>query len=387
MRSPQSGPEASEAGPDPGAGWLAAASDPTAFRAEQDRFRYLWTFLGFASDAAGDGDWFRASLGGRSVFVQRSGGVLRGFENRCAHRGYPIRTQDKGTGPIVCGLHHWRYDEEGRAVGIPMSRQVFGASPGELDLGLPQLDVGLCGQFVFGRFPSDGVVEPLEACLGPGFKILEAMSAGSHGSTDRTHLLASNWRFFSHLTMDDYHLAAVHPTTSGRNNYYLKPDDLDYHRFGLHSLYLWGDHALTLDGLARDCANGDWRSESYFILSVFPNLIISHAASVDRYIFVSHLTPLAPDRTRLTSRIYPLDRPLSVRGKWIRRFAPLAWAAGWVVRRISRRVLMEDIVAAGRLQETAAQMDVFPMLGAYEERLGWFEENYRRVMEGAEAPR
>ena len=377
-------PESRRDEADAKAGWLAAASDPAAFRAEQDRLRCLWTFLGFASDAPRDGDWFRTSLGGRSIFIQRSGEDLRGFENRCAHRGYPIRTADRGTGPIVCGLHHWRYDDQGRATGIPISRQVFGASPSELDLGLPQLDLATCGEFVFGRFPSAEAREPLEAFLGPGFPILQAMSAGSRKSYDEPHLLKSNWRFFTHLTLDDYHMAAVHPTTSGKHNHYLKPDEVNYYRFGLHSCYVYGDRDYTLDRLTADCAAGDWRRESYVILSIFPNLVISHAAPVDRYISISQLTPLAHDRTRLDSRIYVLGQAASARWKLFRRLGAIPWFVFWMVRRVVRRILMEDIVAAERSQETAAQMDDFPVLGAYEQRLDWFEENYRAVIGGAQ---
>ena len=379
--------EPQDAGSAPPTGWIAAATDLAAYRAEQAALQHVWTFLGFTSDAPGEGDWFRAVLGGRSVFVQRSGNVLRGFENRCAHRGYPIRTRDRGTGPIVCGLHHWRYDDQGRATGIPLSRQLFGASPGDLDLGLPQLDVASCGEFVFGRFPSAEAREPLEAFLGPGFPILQAMSAGSRKSCDEPYLLKSNWRFFTHLTLDDYHMAAVHPTTSGKNNHYLKPEEVNYYRFGLHSCYVYDDPDYTLDRLAADCAAGAWRSESYVILSIFPNLVISHAAPADRYIFISQLTPLAHDRTRLTSRTYPLERPTSARGRLFRRWGPLAWGVFWMVRRVARTVLKEDVAAAERSQETAAQMDAFPLLGAYERRLGWFEESYRAVVGDGDAVR
>ena len=32
-------------------------------------------------------------------------------------------------------------------------------------------------------------------------------------------------------------------------------------------------------------------------------------------------------------------------------------------------------------------MDDFPVLGAYERRLGWFEESYRAVLDGGRAAR
>src|SRR6476646_3966137 len=99
-----------------GPGWARALADPAAFTREQGQLGQIWTLLGLTTDVPNDGDWIRGTLGGRSVFVQRFGDTLRGFENRCAHRFYPLRIKDKGSGPIRCGFHHWQYDKEGRAV-------------------------------------------------------------------------------------------------------------------------------------------------------------------------------------------------------------------------------------------------------------------------------
>ena len=79
--------------------WARTLTDPLAFAHEQRCLSYAWTFLGFTTDLAKDGDWFRATLATRSVFVQRFGSELKGFENVCAHRFYPLRTKDRGNGP------------------------------------------------------------------------------------------------------------------------------------------------------------------------------------------------------------------------------------------------------------------------------------------------
>ena len=84
--------------------WTRPIVDPTAFAEEQRRLASVWTFLGMTSDAGKDGDWFRASIATRSVFVQRFGTELRGFENVCAHRFMPLRNADRGNGPVVCQL-------------------------------------------------------------------------------------------------------------------------------------------------------------------------------------------------------------------------------------------------------------------------------------------
>jgi len=125
------------------------------FKREQERLSRFWTLLGITEDVANDGDWFCATLGGRSIFVQRFGPAIKAFENRCAHRFYPLRTAKKGNGPIVCGFHHWRYDQDGRAIGIPMCQEMFGTTPRELDARLNPVEVAVCGSLIFGRFASE----------------------------------------------------------------------------------------------------------------------------------------------------------------------------------------------------------------------------------------
>jgi nitrite reductase/ring-hydroxylating ferredoxin subunit len=59
--------------------------------------------------SANDGERFRASVGTRSVFVPRWGEEIKAFENRCAHRSFPLRNAQKGNGSVGCGIHRWRY--------------------------------------------------------------------------------------------------------------------------------------------------------------------------------------------------------------------------------------------------------------------------------------
>ena len=129
--------------PTPFANWPDTLIDPARFRDEQARLARIWTFLGFTHDVAKDGDWFRATIATRSVFVQRLGDELRGFENRCAHRSFPLRNADKGNGPIVCGFHHWRYDKNGEVVEVPQCA-LFGPSPGELAARLNPIEIDTC---------------------------------------------------------------------------------------------------------------------------------------------------------------------------------------------------------------------------------------------------
>jgi phenylpropionate dioxygenase-like ring-hydroxylating dioxygenase large terminal subunit len=198
------------------ADWATALVSPEAFAREQAVLAHVWTFLGLADDLARDGDWIRASIGTRSVFVQRFGADLKGFENVCAHRFYPLRTADRGNGPIVCGFHHWRYDKDGQALGIPVCEQVFGVVSRALDARLDPIEVATCGALVFGRFPAAHATQSLEDFLGDAFPILAALARWP--STPRRWSLPinANWRLSLHISLDDYHIAAIHPHTLGR---------------------------------------------------------------------------------------------------------------------------------------------------------------------------
>jgi phenylpropionate dioxygenase-like ring-hydroxylating dioxygenase large terminal subunit len=87
---------------------------------EKLRLRQAWNFLGFTAELPEDGDWLTRDLWGWSVFVQRFGSEIKAFENRCAHRFFPLRNGAKDRGPVRCGFHGWDYDRDGKAVGIPM---------------------------------------------------------------------------------------------------------------------------------------------------------------------------------------------------------------------------------------------------------------------------
>ncbi len=201
-----------------------------------ERLSRVWTFLGFAHDVARDGDWFRATIATRSVFVQRFGGELRGFENRCAHRSFPLRNSERGNGPIRCGFHGWQYDQEGAAIAAPECERVFGGTVGELGARLNPIEIAACGSLIFGRFAKRGSGQSLEQYLGESFDILKAMSNTPRSPRRHTGTVEANWRLCYHANVEDYHAPVVHPMTLGRSGY-PKLDRIRYYRFGSHSAF------------------------------------------------------------------------------------------------------------------------------------------------------
>jgi phenylpropionate dioxygenase-like ring-hydroxylating dioxygenase large terminal subunit len=359
--------------------WARALTDPEEFKREQDRLGRYWTFLGLTGDVANDGDWIRATIGQRSVFVQRFGEALKGFENVCAHRFYPLRTADKGNGPVVCGYHHWRYDQEGRALGIPICQEVFGKIPRDLDARLKPIEVATCGSLIFGRIPSSASTETLESYLGEGFPILAAMSniQGTPGYLERS--IEANWKLCFEISLDDYHIVAVHPGTFGREGYITR-NQISYHRFGRHSAYFFLPDKQALTKMAEECRGGSWLPIEYAVIQLFPNIEFLQFDSGGKHWFVVWIqyVPVAPGRTTMRAWYYALPKS----GDWLAR---LTGGISDVIRRhvvgyYIGKVLGEDQAACEQLQTVASQIKEQPIFGALEERVIWFQEEYAKAM-------
>jgi phenylpropionate dioxygenase-like ring-hydroxylating dioxygenase large terminal subunit len=362
--------------------WRRELVDADHFRREQARLRGVWTLIGLATELRRNGDWIARDLWGHSVFVQRFGETLRGFENFCAHRFYPLRHGDKGNGPVRCGFHGWRYDQDGVAVSIPMCREMFGCAPRELDARLKPVEIAVCGSLIFGRIPADGARETLADYLGAMEPILRVLTAEASSPQRLDRAAEANWKLSYYIALDDYHIAAVHPSTFGaRGN--MGRDIFHYYRAGLHSAMMAG-HDLddgALAAMSAACREGRYEPADYRFFQIFPNLVVVHLRRLGRwYVLVMQYLAPAVDRTLVRTWIFPVSLALT------RSPAERAWD---VVLDHPRAVLMrfgtdivvgEDNAICARLQSLADQPRGLPILGAEEERIAWFDEAYARVM-------
>jgi phenylpropionate dioxygenase-like ring-hydroxylating dioxygenase large terminal subunit len=361
--------------------WTRPIVDPAAFAEEQRRLASVWTFLGMTSDAETDGDWFRASIATRSVFVQRFGTELRGFENVCAHRFMPLRNAERGNGPITCGFHNWTYDRQGSAVGIPHCRELYNMLPQQLGARLTPIELATCGRMIFGRFPHPRASESLEDFLGIGFGILAAGSQ-AQGRGHRLRVpVDANWRLCAQISLDDYHSPTVHPRTFGRYGY-LRRNDISYRSFGLHSAYLLTQDPQGLERIAQACNEGTYYPTYYTILQLVPTAAMAFFRShLDHYHCVVLLyEPVRHDHTVVRAWAYPA--PFPGRRSWTRRVSDPVRAA--IVRRYVEMVLREDNRVCERIQGIAHQIGRAPLLGRLEERIGWFDDSYRKLMAARE---
>ena len=360
--------------------WAAALADQDAFRQEQARLGRIWTFLGLTFDVAKDNDWFTARLGGRSVFVQRFGGELKGYENRCAHRFFPLRRKEKGNGPIKCGFHDWEYNKRGFAVRIPRCKDLFGVTPRELNARIAPIEVATCGSLVFGRFQHPHANETLQQFLGEAWPIIETMCTMKRRPHAIKLNVQANWKLSCHISLDEYHGPSVHPTLFGKEGY---PGHkaLRYFRFGMHNAFFAGGDEHAMQVMADGCRDGTYRPVRYRIFQFFPNLLIANfRAQKFWYVNVHQIVPLAPDRSRLDSWYFraPFETGRGAIGRWLDSAtepvrAPLV---GYYVRKLHS----EDIEVVEQLQQSAAEQSGWPRISRAEERIRWFEENYAKVL-------
>ena len=366
----------SDATPSMTGSWARAFIDPAAFSHEQNRLARYWTVLGLTTDIPKDNDWIRSTLGDRSVFLQRFGDTIRAFENRCAHRHFPLRNADRGNGVMRCAFHHWQYDKQGRAVGIPRCPELFDKTPRELGATLNPVEIATCGILIFGRFATPESNQSLEEYLGDGFPILKAFTSLDKAPRRMTRKVKANWRLPLHISMDDYHLVAVHPSTFGKNGYLTT--GVTYFRFGDHCAYFPGAERDAFDKMVAECRDGTYDPHRFRIFHFFPNLsAVMFQAPGCWIVMLMQYRAVAMDKSEIRIWYYPAPFQAHKQSKSFRRYTEyVALGASYYMT----RVLGEDNVVNEQQQAIAVQIAEPPLLGHHEERIGWFEEAYRRAM-------
>jgi stachydrine N-demethylase len=95
----------------------AAYIDPTIFDADLDRIWYReWVLAGVAAAIPTLGDFERVRIGEFDLLLVRGDdGVVRALHNVCRHRGFPLCEVDSGAlkRRIVCPYHQWAYALDG----------------------------------------------------------------------------------------------------------------------------------------------------------------------------------------------------------------------------------------------------------------------------------
>ncbi|MXZ22595.1 MAG: aromatic ring-hydroxylating dioxygenase subunit alpha [Caldilineaceae bacterium SB0665_bin_25] len=276
---------------------------------EQERiFSRTWAFAGLIGDVSEPGQYISVQAGLNNIFiVMGQDGQLRAFHNICRHRGTQLLRAVGNTKKVItCPYHDWTYDLEGCLLSVPDRRNQFP----DLDmasLGLKKASVASWRGMLWVHPDENadsvedwfGGVEPY---LGP--HSVEQLVEYKSGRAEYT--VAANWKIVVENYIDGYHLAHLH---SGTLSMY------DHRR--IESGFV-GPHFFFWEPLSPEyAANVEKNASSPLVIPaeqagawvpmLFPG--IGLAENEDSW-SVFHLTPLAPDSTRVVVRTKMADASL-----------------------------------------------------------------------------
>jgi anthranilate 1,2-dioxygenase large subunit len=193
--------------------------DPLVYQRELERIFQgpTWSFIGLEAEVPKPGD-FRASYIGETpiVFNRDEDGQIKGFVNRCAHRGAMVVREISGnTKTHTCIYHQWCFARDGKLLGVPFRRGVKGQGgyPKDFDPanhGLQKVRIGSVYGVLFGSLSNEA--EPLESYLEEKIRnflkrIFERpiRILGYHRQRVR-----GNWKEYAVNPRDNYHASLLH---------------------------------------------------------------------------------------------------------------------------------------------------------------------------------
>ncbi|HEY7240597.1 MAG TPA: aromatic ring-hydroxylating dioxygenase subunit alpha [Burkholderiales bacterium] len=196
-------------------------TDAEVYRRELERIFEgpTWSYVALECELPRPGDYKRGFIGETSVFVVRGqDGAVRGFLNRCAHRGVQIYQHDTGNAgrAITCPYHQWNYELDGRLKGLPFRAGVKGQGgmPGDFAParhGLTPIRVHARNGAVFASLHTQ--TPPFEDYLGA--KMLSFFDRVFDGRELRVlgysrQRLAANWKLMLENIKDTCHASLLH---------------------------------------------------------------------------------------------------------------------------------------------------------------------------------
>jgi phenylpropionate dioxygenase-like ring-hydroxylating dioxygenase large terminal subunit len=278
--------------------------DPAIWQLEQERlFGRLWVCVGRADQFPGAGHYRTARVGDESVLlVHGEDGGLRAFLNVCRHRGAQLCPSDRGqTRTLQCRYHAWTYGLDGRLLRVPglqdapdFDRGAFGLVPVALETWEGLVWVSLATD------PpplADFVRTQLADRLGDAGRLTAYRIGTLRVARTVAYEVGANWKLIVENFMECYHCAPMHPELVRL---------LPAFRSGATQEYRLGTpladdaEALTASGRAParpfpGLAPGHERH--YFGMVVRPNVFLN---LLPDHVIVHTLTPLTPDRSRVT---------------------------------------------------------------------------------------
>jgi phenylpropionate dioxygenase-like ring-hydroxylating dioxygenase large terminal subunit len=196
--------------------------DQEIFELEMERiFARSWLPVAHESEIPNPGDYVRRYAGQDSCLVVRGDdGSISVLLNACSHRGMSLCRAEKGNSQTFkCPYHGWAFNKQGRYIGAPFERQMYGDQlRNDADrLALVKAQTATLAGMVFANWAEDA--EPFETYLGEfGWYLRAAMERTDRGleviGPPQRHIMRANWKLLAEQLADGYHTRALHQSAS-----------------------------------------------------------------------------------------------------------------------------------------------------------------------------
>ena len=271
------------------------------FDREQERiFSRTWACAGFAEDISEPGQYISVQAGLNNIFiVMGRDRRLRAFHNICRHRGTQLlRAVGQAQRAIVCPYHDWTYDLEGCLISVPAKERQFpGVDLDGIRLKKASVDLWRGMLWVHPEENAGSIMNwfgDIEPYLGP--HDVDQLVEYPEGRTE--HIIAANWKIVVENYIDGYHLAHLHSGTLAM-----------YDHSRIESGFV-GPHFAFWEPLAPEYAEDVEKNAPYplvipaeragaWVPMLFPGIGLAEDESSWT---LFHVTPLAPDSTRVVTR-------------------------------------------------------------------------------------
>jgi phenylpropionate dioxygenase-like ring-hydroxylating dioxygenase large terminal subunit len=270
-------------------------------------FARSWVWLGDTEDLQEPGDFITGIIGKQPVIViKQTDGSIKGFLNNCRHRASGLAFDPAGHcgKTLTCPYHNWAYSIDGTLIGIPDKNRMYGPDFPMQDYGLIEIRVHVAwDKLVFGCLSRK--TAPFREWIAPLVDRYDAYGIGRfkrfHRELDQTYPIS--WKAFAENSNDDYHVRFVHRRLNDRRQ------NLDtVVRFEGRTTSGYKPHKLEVDDPSG--GRSDLPEEAlkgHYAEYILPNLT---PLPYPTLLIMVRADPIAPDRTRLVSRIYGLTDDL-----------------------------------------------------------------------------
>lgn len=267
-------------------------------------FGRSWVWLGDTDDLRRPGDFITGRIGYQPVLVVRQeDGSVRGFLNNCRHRASGLTEEPAGHcgRTLTCPYHNWSYAIDGRLIGVPDERRMYPDGLPKDAYGLVPIRVEVAwDRLVFGCLSHKA--PPFRVWIAPLAERYDAYGFArfTRFSRDLDQVYPVNWKVFCENSNDDYHVRFVHRRLNDTRH---SMDTIV--RFEGRTCSGYKPHRMDVDDPSAGRLDlSEEARRGHYADFIYPNLT---PLTFPTMLMLVRADPLAPDSTRLFSRVYGVD--------------------------------------------------------------------------------